>query len=449
MLTWIKKLLKKIMPPPVNTFNREIGLILQAIAGNSRRLENQLAVMTEGKQRLMELLDASNIEKRKFMEAVEFYKTETKRLLDFIKVSESGKQALASSLNTLTNECLKLQKSVEQVGENTRTQIDIQTKLLNTIRKEIPNKTTFWNNNFERDVVQSSFGNVSKVDNFEEMFLRLIKGLEPDSVNNIVKIIKRQQYYLQTKDQSLDLFTREEQEKLRRLQDEFLANIFKISDTLYCYKNYLLPVNHFEPSVFYYRHGLDQLETLDRVKSKDIIDVGGFIGDSALILSPLTNKKVYSFEAVSENYLLLQKTLELNQITNVVAENLALSSQNCFISISLAGSSSSTVKRKGINYRESIEVQAITLDEYVDCKHLDIGLIKVDIEGAEQDFLKGAVKSITTQKPILLISIYHNANDFFNIKPMIEDWDLGYKFRIHKPTISSITGEALLLAEVR
>lgn len=429
MLTWIKKLLKKIMPPPVNTFNREIGRLLEAIAGN------QLAIITEEKQRLKELLDVSNGEKQK--------------LLQLLKNYESEKQTLASSLNTLTNECFKLQKSVGQDGEKTRTQLVCQTKLLNTIRKEIPNKTVFWNNNFERDVVQNSFGNVTKLDNFEEMFLRLIKGLEPDSVKNIIKIIKRQQSYLQTKDQSLDIFTREEQENLRRLQDEFSANIFEISDTLYCYKNYLLPVNHFEPSVFYYRHGINELETLHKAKSKDIIDVGGFIGDSALIFSPLTNRKVYSFEAVPDNYRLLQKTLELNQITNVVAENLALSSQSCFISISLAGSGSSTFERKGIKYLGNIEVQAITLDEYVERNHLDIGLIKVDIEGAEQDFLKGAVKTITIQKPILLISIYHNANDFFNIKPMIEDWNLGYKFRIHKPTISSITGEALLLAEVR
>lgn len=432
MLTLAKKLLKKILPPPVNSFNREIGRILEAIVGNRRSLEKrlaqmeqeskeQLAALTEEKQRLLELLNASNKEKR----------------------------ALTASLEKIANESRELQISVEQDGEKTRSQMEMQTKLLDTIRKEIPNKTVFWNNNFERGVVQNSFGNVARLDNFEEMFLRLIKGLEPDSVKNIVKIIKRQQRYLQTKDQSLDLFTREEQEKLRRLQDEFSADIFKISDNLYCYKNYLLPVNHFESSVFYYRHGIEQLETLDKAKNKDIVDVGGFIGDSALILAPLTNRTVYSFEAVPENYRLLQKTLKLNQITNVVAENLALSSHSRFISMSLAGSASSTLERKGINYQESIEVQAITLDEYVERNHLEIGLIKVDIEGAEQDFLKGAVQTITTQKPILLLSIYHNANDFFSIKPMIEDWDLGYKFRIHKPTISSITGETLLLAEVR
>lgn len=66
---------------------------------------------------------------------------------------------------------------------------------------------------------------------------------------------------------------------------------------------------------------------------------------------------------------------------------------------------------------------------------LDVGMIKVDIEGAEQSFLKGAKKTISEQKPTLLISIYHNLDDLMAIKPMIEEWNLGYKFRIYRPVI--------------
>ena len=50
----------------------------------------------------------------------------------------------------------------------------------------------------------------------------------------------------------------------------------------------------------------------------DIIDAGGFIGDSVLVLSPLTGGKVYTFEPVRENFDLMQKTMELNHITNAV-----------------------------------------------------------------------------------------------------------------------------------
>ena len=47
-----------------------------------------------------------------------------------------------------------------------------------------------------------------------------------------------------------------------------------------------------------------------------------------------------------------------------------------------------------------------------------------------------------------MISIYHNYDDFFNIKPLIESWNLGYKFKIIKPKIDCLILETVLLAEV-
>lgn len=78
---------------------------------------------------------------------------------------------------------------------------------------------------------------------------------------------------------------------------------------------------------------------------------------------------------------------------------------------------------------------------------LNVGLIKVDTEGHEQPFLRGAEQTIRTQKPVLLISIYHNMPDFFHIKPMLESWNLGYSFRVHKPIDGSVALETLLIAE--
>lgn len=90
-----------------------------------------------------------------------------------------------------------------------------------------------------------------------------------------------------------------------------------------------------------------------------------------------------------------------------------------------------------------------TLDHYMQDKDFEIGMIKVDIEGAEQIFLAGARRTIEKFKPVLLLSIYHNAYVFFEIKPLIESWKLGYKFRIHKPVDYSVSREVLLIAEIR
>jgi hypothetical protein len=94
------------------------------------------------------------------------------------------------------------------------------------------------------------------------------------------------------------------------------------------------------------------------------------------------------------------------------------------------------------------KVRVDTLDNYVAAHNLDVGLIKVDVEGFEQPLLHGAVNTIKTQKPVLLISIYHSLDDFFNIKPLIESWNLNYEFTLVKPVNSCIMEETMLIAEV-
>lgn len=52
--------------------------------------------------------------------------------------------------------------------------------------------------------------------------------------------------------------------------------------------------------------------------------------------------------------------------------------------------------------------------------------VKMDIEGAEIAALKGAMKTIKTQRPALIISIYHRPEDIWSIPLWIHDLDLGY-----------------------
>jgi hypothetical protein len=47
------------------------------------------------------------------------------------------------------------------------------------------------------------------------------------------------------------------------------------------------------------------------------------------------------------------------------------------------------------------------------------------VEGYERQVLEGALESIKTWKPILLLSIYHHYEQFFGLKPFLEELDLG------------------------
>ena len=90
-----------------------------------------------------------------------------------------------------------------------------------------------------------------------------------------------------------------------------------------------------------------------------------------------------------------------------------------------------------------------TLDSFVEENGLNVGLIKVDVEGAEQLLLQGALETIRRMKPALLFSIYHNADDFFCIKPILEELGLGYHFRIRHPAIGTVLTETMLIAETQ
>ena len=241
----------------------------------------------------------------------------------------------------------------------------------------------------------------------------------------------------------------EEQKQILEMDRELKQQIFRVADDMYCYKHYFLPIRHFEASVFIYKHGIDCIEHPESIQNKDILDVGGYIGDSILILKPLTHRRVYSFEATEKNFTLMKETIKLNHLKNVIPEHMALGREKGSMEMKLAGPSSAFHENGVATVTGTETVQVDTLDAYMEGTDIEVGLIKVDIEGAEQDFLAGARKTIEKHKPVLLMSIYHNADDFFDIKPIIESWNLGYKFRIHKPVDYSVSREVLLIAEVR
>lgn len=200
----------------------------------------------------------------------------------------------------------------------------------------------------------------------------------------------------------------------------------------------------FEPGIFYYDCYTKYLNNLENVSDKDIIDAGAYIGDSALVLSKLTSKKVYAFEPVRNTFEVMKSVLKLNKTPNIVPVNLGLGAKKETLPLT----SKKSMDASFLNQTEfDIQTNITTIDDFVNENNLNIGLIKVDIEGFEQQLLKGAYNTIKKYKPVLLISIYHNPADFFEIKPLIESWNLGYKFKIRKAVDNDIVRDTMLICE--
>lgn len=287
--------------------------------------------------------------------------------------------------------------------------------------------------------------------NFYQKYLNLIKNLDKESVEIVIGILSKITNYNNIEDDIY--FSHKESKRLNDLYEEFNNKIIKINEELFIYDKYILPKNQFEIEAFYDKSGMDYVKNINQVKNKNIIDAGAYIGDSAILFSDYTDKNIYSFEPFLQNYNLMLKTIELNKKNNIIPVNMALGNENKEISIysnsDTANSGLSVeTKQSDINSFEN-KVKMVTLDSYVKENNIEVGLIKTDLEGFEQSFLKGAIETIKEQKPVLIISIYHNYSDFFEIKPMIENLNLGYKFKIIEPKAQGTAiVSTLLLAEV-
>lgn len=382
--------------------------------------------------------------------------SKTGEYADTLNGLSADNKSISADIKSLSNSVTAGFDKTSKTGEYAQSLLDAE-NTANTIRREMNlfKRQSYLRKLYfhpgEREALAKLFSDAMNREDSAQRFSALISGLDNESRNTVSDIIHRMGMIADGNKSLQDVYTQREQEEFVRMNDEFSSKIVKLNDNLYYYNGYYLPVNQFDSSVFFTRYGIDKLTTLDSVRNKHIIDAGGYVGDTALLFSSYTDKNIHVFEASPSNMDIIRETIRLNHLDNIVPVSKALGEKSGTATFSLGerNSCNSLVERPGYNYPDHIEVPVVTLDDYVRENNIEVGLIKVDIEGGEQLLLRGAVETIRTQHPILLISIYHSANDFFEIKPMIEKMCGKYTFRIVKPANPAIALETILLAEVR
>lgn len=182
-----------------------------------------------------------------------------------------------------------------------------------------------------------------------------------------------------------------------------------------------------------------------------VVDGGGCFGDTALYFAHLTGEtgKVYSFEFVESNLKLYQKNLDLNPN---IAEQIQIcrhplwstSDQELYVK-DRGPASTITPEPDGEN---STLVKTLAIDDLVNRESLDrVDFIKMDIEGAEFESLKGAQQTIRKFKPQLAICVYHSPQDFHRLADLINSYESGYRFALGHFTVHS--EETVLFARHR
>lgn len=170
-----------------------------------------------------------------------------------------------------------------------------------------------------------------------------------------------------------------------------------------------------------------------------VIDAGGCYGDTALYFSHKAGRggDVYSFEFMPDNIDVFMKNMELNadlsRSVHLVDRPLWSSSG---VKLFIDGVGPAAHVTPTPNLPSAKEVSTLSIDDLAQQKELPrIDFIKMDIEGAELEALKGAEESIKRYRPKLAISVYHNFHDFWVIPQWIESLGLGYRFSLRHFTI--------------
>ncbi|HET6977585.1 MAG TPA: FkbM family methyltransferase [Pyrinomonadaceae bacterium] len=180
-----------------------------------------------------------------------------------------------------------------------------------------------------------------------------------------------------------------------------------------------------------------------KVQDSDyVIDAGGGWGDTALYFAHEAGAqgRVFTFEFTPENLEIFARNVSMNPLlaTRIELDKRALwnVSGEVFDYFSHGPGTSLDNTRHHNNGGASLQVTTVSIDDLVKEKNLPkLDFIKMDVEGAELNVLKGAEQSIRTFMPRLAISVYHKENDLTEIPEYLNALGLGYKFFLDHFTI--------------
>jgi FkbM family methyltransferase len=198
---------------------------------------------------------------------------------------------------------------------------------------------------------------------------------------------------------------------------KFYSRITRKVNNLLIHDVYMSMINHED----------DILEQFCPKTGDTVIDVGAAFGFYTIMASKGVGQqgRVVAIEAQPDSFDMLNKNIKLNKLTNIIALNYAVYSGKT--KVKLYSTYSIIQERAGQSLQSYIEVSADTLDNLLREAGIDeVNWIKIDVEGAELDVLKGAVGILSRSMDISILVEVHSPD---LVKPILDLCE-SYKFRV-------------------
>jgi FkbM family methyltransferase len=151
-----------------------------------------------------------------------------------------------------------------------------------------------------------------------------------------------------------------------------------------------------------------------------VFDIGANAGYLTLLMAKLVGDSghVHVFEPIPQNSQCLLETIRINGLRNVTVHQVAISDQRGEAQMNYVGvfDGFAALAEGGHNYyrgqsADTVSVATINLDLFCsDVGIAEIGLIKMDIEGAEMLALAGMSKIFAVQRPVVIIEFWGAKN---------------------------------------
>ncbi|WP_419765713.1 MAG: FkbM family methyltransferase [Arcobacter sp.] len=156
-------------------------------------------------------------------------------------------------------------------------------------------------------------------------------------------------------------------------------------------------------------------EIIPDIKNIRFVDGGGYVGDTLkeIIKNYPDFEKIYCVEPNSLHINIAKRDFEKY-------ENIE------FINCGLGSKKIEDEKKEELQNNCAHDYQATNINSIDNLISQKVDYIKLDIEGAEQDAIKGAKNTIKKYKPILAVCIYHKAQDWHKISKLVLEIEDNY-----------------------
>ncbi len=157
-------------------------------------------------------------------------------------------------------------------------------------------------------------------------------------------------------------------------------------------------------------------------------DIGANIGFFTILGARLVGHsgKVFSFEPVPENVKSIKKNIKVNAFVNTQVIDKAVSehsgTEDIYITKNLAGATLTSLGIHPHDAQTKAQVELVTIDDLVLSNKIEPPhFVKVDVEGAEMNVLKGMQKTIAEYRPIILYEV--DSGDPLDLKKKLAELD--------------------------